>query len=74
MKICFILGTRPEIIKTSPVMKQFQKEKINFFIIHTGQHYSYFMDKTFFEELKLPNPEYSLNKLNILLLKMQIYN
>ncbi len=61
MKICFVLGTRPEIIKTSPVIKQCQKEKINFFIIHTGQHYSYFLDKTFFEELNLPNPEYNLN-------------
>lgn len=61
MKICFVLGTRPEIIKTSPVIKQCQEEKINFFIIHTGQHYSYFMDKTFFEELNLPNPEYNLN-------------
>ncbi len=61
MKICFVLGTRPEIIKTSPVIKQFQKEKINFFIIHTNQHYSYFMDKTFFEELNLPNPKYNLN-------------
>lgn len=61
MKIGFVLGTRPEIIKTSPVIKQLQKEKINFFIIHTGQHYSYFMDKTFFEELNIPNPEYNLN-------------
>jgi len=33
MKICFVLGTRPEIIKTSPVIKQLQKEKINFFIL-----------------------------------------
>ena len=61
MKICFVLGTRPEIIKTSPVIKQFQKEKFNFFIIHTGQHYSYFINKIFFEELNLPNPEYNLN-------------
>lgn len=61
MKVAILLGTRPEIIKLSPVIREFQKRKINFFVIHTNQHYSYEMDKIFFEELHLPAPKYNLN-------------
>ncbi len=60
MKVAIILGTRPEIIKASPVIREFEKRGIDFFILHTGQHYSYEMDKLFFEELKLPLPKYNL--------------
>jgi UDP-N-acetylglucosamine 2-epimerase (non-hydrolysing) len=60
MKICIILGTRPEIIKMEPIIKYCEKQKIDFFIIHTGQHYSYEMDKIFFKELKIPSPKYNL--------------
>jgi len=61
MKLCFIVGTRPEIIKMAPIIKECQRRKINFFIVHTGQHYSYNLDKVFFEELNLPEPKYNLN-------------
>ena len=61
MKICFVLATRPEIIKTSPIIKIFKKNKINFFLIHTGQHYTDYLDKIFFKELDLPKPKYNLN-------------
>ncbi len=54
-------GTRPEIIKLSPVIKLCQKQRIPFFCIHTGQHYSSNMNKIFFKELDLPLPEYRLN-------------
>lgn len=60
MKIATILGTRPEIIKLSPVIPIFEKE-YNHIIIHTGQHYSYNMDKVFFEDLELRKPDYTLN-------------
>ena len=60
MKICFVLATRPEIIKTSPLIKIFQKNKLNFFLIHTGQHYTTYLDKIFFKELKIPKPKYNL--------------
>lgn len=59
-KICFVLGTRPEIIKMSPVIRQCQKQNIDFFIVHTGQHYSFEMDKLIFEDLELPQPKYNL--------------
>jgi len=61
MKIGVILGTRPEIIKLAPVIRELEKRKLDYFILHTGQHYSYEMDEVFFEELKLPQPKYNLN-------------
>lgn len=61
MKICFILGTRPEIIKLSPVIRQCVSQKIQHFIIHSNQHYSKNMDDVFFKELELEPPKYNLN-------------
>ena len=61
MKAAFILGTRPEIIKLSCLIKEYRKKRANFFIIHTNQHYSEEMDKLFFSELDLPKPKYNLN-------------
>ncbi|MBA2853788.1 UDP-N-acetylglucosamine 2-epimerase (non-hydrolyzing) [Methanococcus maripaludis] len=58
-KIGIILGTRPEIIKMSPVIRELTTK--NFFLIHTNQHYSENMDKIFFEELNLKKPDYNLN-------------
>ncbi|MEZ5335339.1 MAG: UDP-N-acetylglucosamine 2-epimerase (non-hydrolyzing) [Methanolobus sp.] len=61
MKIAIIVGTRPEIIKMSPLIRECQQNNLDFFILHTGQHYSYEMDKVFFENLDLPNPDYNLD-------------
>ncbi len=61
MKICIILGTRPEIIKMSPVIRECEKQRLDYFIQHTGQHYSYNMDKVFFEQLELPEAKYNLD-------------
>jgi UDP-N-acetylglucosamine 2-epimerase (non-hydrolysing) len=61
MKISIILGTRPEIIKLSPIIRILEKTSEDWHIIHTNQHYSENMDKIFFKELNLPNPKYNLN-------------
>jgi UDP-N-acetylglucosamine 2-epimerase (non-hydrolysing) len=61
MKICFVLGTRPEIIKLSPVIRECERRSLDYFILHTGQHYSYSMDRAFFEELDLPSARYNLD-------------
>jgi len=60
MKIGIILGTRPEIIKMSVIITLCEKRNLDYFVIHTGQHYSHNMDKAFFENLELPNPKYNL--------------
>lgn len=59
-KIAVILGTRPEIIKMSPVIRELVRRNSDYFIIHTGQHYSYNMDRIFIEQLKLPYAKYNL--------------
>jgi UDP-N-acetylglucosamine 2-epimerase (non-hydrolysing) len=61
MKAAIILGTRPEIIKMSPVIRELERQELDHFILHTGQHYSYSMDRLFFEELGLPEPKYNLD-------------
>lgn len=61
MKLAFIFGTRPEVIKLSSLMRLCMKRKIDFFTIHTGQHYSHSMFKLFLDELGLPKPDYNLN-------------
>ncbi len=61
MKIALVLGTRPEIIKMSPLVRDCERRQISYYILHTGQHYSYEMDKVFFEELALPAVKYNLD-------------
>ena len=60
MKITIIVGTRPEIIKMAPVIRELEKRQENYFILHTGQHYSYNLDRVFFEQLELPPSKYNL--------------
>jgi UDP-N-acetylglucosamine 2-epimerase (non-hydrolysing) len=61
MNMAIVLGTRPEIIKMSPIIRECERLDLTYFILHTGQHYSYNMDKIFFEQLKLPLPKHNLN-------------
>ena len=59
--IAIVLGTRPEIIKMSPIIRSCQKKGVDFFVLHTGQHYSYEMDLIFFADLGLPPPDFNLD-------------
>jgi UDP-N-acetylglucosamine 2-epimerase (non-hydrolysing) len=61
VKIAIVVGTRPEIIKMAPVIRELENKGESHFIIHTGQHYSYNLDSVFFEQLKLPQAKYNLN-------------
>ena len=44
----------------SPVIRELEKRKLDFFILHTGQHYSEKLDFVFFNQLNLPYPKYNL--------------
>ena len=54
-----IVGTRPEIIKLSEVMKELDKHT-NHIIVHTGQNYDYELNELFFEQLNVRTPDYFL--------------
>ena len=55
-----ILGTRPEIIRLSEVIKACDK-KFDHLLVHTGQNYAYELNEIFFEELGLRKPDRYLN-------------
>ena len=60
MKVITIIGTRPEIIKLSMVMKRLD-EHVNHKIIHTGQNYDYELSEVFFNDLNIRKPDYFLD-------------
>ncbi len=61
MKVVIVIGTRPQIIKSAPIIHAANKlADINLEIVHTGQHYDYEMSRIFFNELELPEPVVNL--------------
>lgn len=61
MKILTILGARPQFIKAGTVSREIAKyEKIQEIIVHTGQHYDSNMSDIFFDEMRIPRPNYFL--------------
>jgi UDP-N-acetylglucosamine 2-epimerase (non-hydrolysing) len=57
MTIAVVTGTRPEIIKMYPIMKQFDSRSIDYKYIHTGQHYDYNLFLKFIEEFEIRKPD-----------------
>jgi UDP-N-acetylglucosamine 2-epimerase (non-hydrolysing) len=60
LSVATIIGTRPEIIRLSEVIKALD-ENFAHVLIHTGQNYDYSLNKVFFEDLELREPDYYLN-------------
>lgn len=61
LKVMTVVGTRPEIIRLSMVLKALdQSEAIEHTIVHTGQNYDYELNQIFFEDLGLRKPDYFL--------------
>ena len=59
LKLMTILGTRPEIIKMSEIIKKCDKY-FEHVLVHTGQNYDYTLNEVFFKELGLREPDYYL--------------
>ncbi|HOJ47811.1 MAG TPA: UDP-N-acetylglucosamine 2-epimerase (non-hydrolyzing) [Bacillota bacterium] len=60
LKLMTIIGTRPEIIRLSEVIKKCDKY-FEHILVHTGQNYDYTLNQIFFEDLGLRQPDYYLD-------------
>lgn len=62
LKVLTVVGTRPEIIRLSLVIKKLDSSpSIEHVLVHTGQNYDYELNEVFFEDLGLRKPDYFLN-------------
>ncbi len=60
LKVMVVVGTRPEIIRLSEVIKAIDKY-FELILVHTGQNYDYTLNQVFFEEFGLREPDYYLS-------------
>ena len=56
LKLVTVIGTRPEIIRLSVLIKKFDKY-FDHILIHTGQNYDYELNEIFFKELEIRKPD-----------------
>ncbi|HOO53391.1 MAG TPA: UDP-N-acetylglucosamine 2-epimerase (non-hydrolyzing) [Methanothrix sp.] len=63
MRVSLVLGTRPEIIKMTSIIKHLKSGRYSYDydVVHTEQHYDLNMSEKFFDEFGLPQPDYRLN-------------
>lgn len=59
LKVMTIVGTRPELIKMSRVIAEFDRHTQHV-LVHTGQNYDYELNQLFFEDLAIRKPNYFL--------------
>ena len=58
IKLVTVVGTRPEIIRLSSIIKRFEKSAVfDHYLIHTGQNFDYELNEIFFKDLDLPKPK-----------------
>lgn len=62
MRILYVIGTRPNFVKTAPVIGALRTRlpEGRHTVVHTGQHYDRLMSEVFFEELGVPAPDHML--------------
>lgn len=60
LKVMTIVGTRPELIKMSRVIAEFDNQ-VNHILVHSGQNYDYELNQVFFDDLEIRKPDYFLN-------------
>ncbi len=59
-----IVGARPQYIKLAPLVREFDRQGLDFDILHTGQHYDDSMSSNFFTELDIEPPKFQFNNNN----------
>ena len=60
MKVTVVTGTRPQIIKSAPLIHALEKKDLDVSFIHTGQHYDYELASQFIEEFAIQKPDINL--------------
>jgi len=69
LKLLIVAGARPNFIKVAPLIEEIKRinklkhlrtYQLKYCLVHTGQHYDYEMSKIFFQDLKIPKPDYNL--------------
>lgn len=65
MKLISVVGARPQFIKAGVMIQAIESQqvpdsRIRHVLVHTGQHYDYGLSQVFFDELKIPKPDYYL--------------
>lgn len=60
MKITIVGGTRPNFVKIAPLVRALKARKIQYRLVHTGQHYDKKLSDVFFDELELTPPDVNL--------------
>jgi UDP-N-acetylglucosamine 2-epimerase (non-hydrolysing) len=60
MRAICVAGTRPDFIKTAPILDALRARGVATTLVHTGQHYDERMSGVFFDELALPEPAHHL--------------
>ncbi|ABX81653.1 non-hydrolyzing UDP-N-acetylglucosamine 2-epimerase [Acholeplasma laidlawii] len=62
LKVMTVVGTRPEIIRLSAVIKKLnESEAVEHVLVHTGQNYDYELNEVFFKDFNLKKPDFFLN-------------
>jgi UDP-N-acetylglucosamine 2-epimerase (non-hydrolysing) len=62
LKVMTVVGTRPEIIRLSEVLKKLDSSKaVEHILVHTGQNYDFELNEVFFKDLGLKKPDHFLN-------------
>lgn len=62
LKVVTVVGTRPEIIRLSAVLRKLDNtDAVDHILVHTGQNYDYELNEIFFKDLDLRKPDYFLN-------------
>lgn len=64
MKVCSVVGTRPNFVKEYLVNRELRRRGVQEILIHTGQHYDYEMSQAFFDCFQLPAPDHHLQIAN----------
>jgi UDP-N-acetylglucosamine 2-epimerase (non-hydrolysing) len=60
MTFVIVTGTRPEIVKTFPIVRLFDLESIDYKLVHTGQHHDNDLFLKFLKDFQLPQPHYNI--------------